>query len=199
MADGLARPEATGARRSLRAAGGNRRRVASDAESEQARRDFSLARGTPDRSQDPQVPHRGEARPAGLGTAFTIATRHFDRFPHLLDVTSLQPSLASATAASAIAADAAMVTELHDAHGVALYDFARHLGLSDEQAADALQEPILRLWRELRRGTLIERPPAWLYRTLYRLAMEQHRWREVRLPVPYPSPLTRAHRCAAGR
>lgn len=89
----------------------------------------------------------------------------------------MQPSLASATAASAIAADAAMVTELHDAHGVALYDFARHLGLSDEQAADALQEAMLRLWRELRRGTLIERPPAWLYRTLYRLAMEQHRWR----------------------
>lgn len=43
--------------------------------------------------------------------------------------------------------DAAMVTELHDAHGTALYDFARHLGLSDEQAADALQEAILRLWQ----------------------------------------------------
>ena len=70
-----------------------------------------------------------------------------------------------------------MVTELHDAHGAALYDFARHLGLSDEQAADALQEAILRLWRELRRGTFVERPHAWLYRTLYRLAMQQHRWR----------------------
>ena len=58
--------------------------------------------------------------------------------------------------------DAAVVTELHEAHGAALYDFARHLGLSDEQAADALQEAILRLWREMRRGTLIERPPAWL-------------------------------------
>ena len=38
-------------------------------------------------------------------------------------------------------------------------------GLSDEQAADALQEAMLRLWRELRRGTSIERPLAWLYRT----------------------------------
>jgi len=94
-----------------------------------------------------------------------------------LDVTSLQPLSASVTLASARATDAALVTELHDAHGAALYDFARHLGLSDEQAADALQEAMLRLWRELRRGTLIERPPAWLYRTLYRLAMEQHRWR----------------------
>lgn len=70
-----------------------------------------------------------------------------------------------------------MVTDLHEAHGAALYDFARHLGLTDEQAADALQEAILHLWRELRRGTVIGRPPAWLYRTLYRQAMQQHRWR----------------------
>jgi RNA polymerase sigma-70 factor (ECF subfamily) len=89
----------------------------------------------------------------------------------------LQPIVASRTRASSIAVDAAMVTELHDAHGAALYDFARHLGLSDEQAADALQEAILRLWRDLRRGTVIERPPAWLYRTIYRLAIDQHRWR----------------------
>ena len=100
-------------------------------------------------------------------------------------MTSLQPISADATHASPLAADAAMVTELHDAHGPALYDFARHLGLSDEQAADALQEAILRLWRELRRGAIIERPPAWLYRTLYRLAMEQHRWRH-RLSVLLP-------------
>ena len=86
--------------------------------------------------------------------------------------------MATGSHASPIAADAAMVTDLHDAHGAALYDFARHLGLSDEQAADALQEAILRLWRELQRGTFIERPLAWLYRTLYRLAMEQHRWRD---------------------
>ena len=92
-------------------------------------------------------------------------------------MTSLQPIAASGSQASPLVDDAALVTELHDAHGPALYDFARHLGLSDEQAADALQEAILRLWRELRRGTFIERPPAWLYRTVYRLAMEQHRWR----------------------
>ncbi len=89
----------------------------------------------------------------------------------------MQPVVARGSRASPIAADAAMVTELHDAHGAALYDFARHLGLSDEQAADALQEAILRLWREVRRGTFIERPLGWLYRTVYRLAMEQHRWR----------------------
>lgn len=92
-------------------------------------------------------------------------------------MTSSQPILASATERSPVALDAALVTELHEAHAAALYDFARHLGLSDEQAADALQEAFLRLWHELRRRTFIERPPAWLYRTLYRLAMEQHRWR----------------------
>jgi RNA polymerase sigma-70 factor, ECF subfamily len=92
-------------------------------------------------------------------------------------MTRLQPVVASGSHALPITADAAMVTELHDAHGAALYDFARHLGLSDEQAADVLQEAMLRLWRELLRGTVIERPLAWLYRTLYRLAMEQHRWR----------------------
>jgi RNA polymerase sigma factor (sigma-70 family) len=86
-------------------------------------------------------------------------------------------------------ADTALVTEVHAAHGAALYDFARHLGLSDEQAADALQEAILRLWRELGRGTEIERPPAWLYRTVYRLAMEQHRWqRRLSLLLPRLAP-----------
>jgi RNA polymerase sigma-70 factor (ECF subfamily) len=92
-------------------------------------------------------------------------------------VTSLEPVLATSGPASSIALDAAMVTELHDAHGAELFDFARHLGLSDEQAADVLQEAMLRLWREVRRGTQVERPLAWLYRTTYRLAMEQHRWR----------------------
>ena len=89
----------------------------------------------------------------------------------------MQPVVASGSLVGPIGADAAMVTELHDAHGAELYDFARHLGLSDEQAADALQEAFLRLWREVRRGTFIERPLAWIYRTLYRLAMDQHRWR----------------------
>ncbi len=101
----------------------------------------------------------------------------------------MQPFLATATQPDPHVVDTLMVTELHDAHGAALYDFARHLGLSDEQAADALQEALLRLWRELRRGTVIERPPAWLYRTLYRLAMQQHRWRHrVSLLLPRLAP-----------
>ena len=89
----------------------------------------------------------------------------------------MQPVTSDALRPMATAADAALVTELHESHGAALFDFARHLGLSDEQAADALQETLLRLWRELQRGTSIESPLGYAYRTCYRLAMAQHRWR----------------------
>lgn len=116
-------------------------------------------------------------------------TKHFAPSQRLLDVRNLQPTASSVAHAADISVDAEMVTDLHDAHGAELYDFARHLGLSDEQAADALQEAILRLWRELRRGVLIERPPAWLYRTVYRLAMQQHRWRRrLSLLLPQVAP-----------
>jgi len=73
--------------------------------------------------------------------------------------------------------DADLLADLHADHGSALYDFARHQGLTDDQAADAVQEALLRLWRELLRGISIDRPPAWLFRTVYHLAMAQHRWR----------------------
>ena len=88
-----------------------------------------------------------------------------------------QPVTEAASDSARAAADSAVVTDLHRSHGPALYDFARHQGLTDEQAADAVQETLLRLWRELRRGAVIENPPAWAYRATYRLAMDQHRWR----------------------
>ena len=89
----------------------------------------------------------------------------------------MQPSQVSAGEPIAMPVDAGVVSELHELHGSGLFDFARHLGLTDEQAADAVQEAFLSLWRELRHGAVVENPLGWAYRTTYRLAMEQHRFR----------------------
>jgi RNA polymerase sigma-70 factor, ECF subfamily len=58
-----------------------------------------------------------------------------------------------------------------------MFGFARRLGLGDEEASDAVQEAMLRLWRELDSGARIDDPDAWVFRTLYRLAMDGHRLR----------------------
>ena len=39
-----------------------------------------------------------------------------------------------------VVSDVTLVTDLHAAEGERLYNFARHLGLSDEEAADVVQE-----------------------------------------------------------
>jgi RNA polymerase sigma factor (sigma-70 family) len=59
----------------------------------------------------------------------------------------------------------------------ALFGFVRRLGLTDEQADDAVQEVFARLLAEHRRGVSIANPRAWAYRSIYRLAMDQHRLR----------------------
>jgi RNA polymerase sigma-70 factor, ECF subfamily len=74
-------------------------------------------------------------------------------------------------------ADRAMVADLHDRRGSELYGFARHLGLSPEEAGDAAQEALLRLWAAIDDGKAIAEPDAWVFRTLYRLCMDAHRWR----------------------
>jgi RNA polymerase sigma-70 factor (ECF subfamily) len=70
-----------------------------------------------------------------------------------------------------------LVTDLHERRGRELFGFARHLGLTDEAAQDAVQESVTRLWQTLRRGEPIENPDAWVFRTLYRVCMDEHRWR----------------------
>ena len=68
--------------------------------------------------------------------------------------------------------------------GAELWGLARHLGLTAEEADDALQETLLRLWGSLRDGQAIDRPDAWAFRTIYRIAMDRHRWsRRVRLLI----------------
>ncbi len=73
--------------------------------------------------------------------------------------------------------DPRLIEELQEQRGQALFGFARRLGLTDEQAADAVQETLLRLWRESHRGRPIEDRPAWAFRTIYRIAMDEHRLR----------------------
>jgi RNA polymerase sigma factor (sigma-70 family) len=68
-----------------------------------------------------------------------------------------------------------IVLDLERRHGQALFGLVRRLGLSDAQAADAVQEVLLRLWAELVAGTSIEQPKAWAFRAIYRIAMDQHR------------------------
>jgi len=74
------------------------------------------------------------------------------------------------------------VVQVQHERGSELWGLARHLGLSPEEADDAVQETLLRLWSSLRDGAEIERADAWAFRSLYRLAMDRHRWhRRVRL------------------
>ncbi len=91
-------------------------------------------------------------------------------------------------------ADHAMVAELHEQRGSELYGFARRLGLSPDEAGDAAQEALLRLWVAIDDGQQIGQPDAWVFRTLYRLCMDAHRWRRrvralaERLGPPQPAP-----------
>jgi RNA polymerase sigma factor (sigma-70 family) len=70
-----------------------------------------------------------------------------------------------------------LVIDLERRHGQALFGFVRRQGLADDLARDAVQETLLRLWRELQSGASIDNPRAWAYRAIYRLAMDQHRQR----------------------
>jgi RNA polymerase sigma factor (sigma-70 family) len=68
-----------------------------------------------------------------------------------------------------------IVVDVEQRHGQALFGFVRRQGLTDEQARDAVQEALMRLWHELRGGASIDNPRAWSYRAIFRLAMDQHR------------------------
>jgi RNA polymerase sigma-70 factor (ECF subfamily) len=74
-------------------------------------------------------------------------------------------------------ANRAIVADLHERRGAELFGFARHLGLDDEEANDAAQEALLRLWKAIDANEEISQPDAWTFRTLYRICMDAHRWR----------------------
>ena len=71
----------------------------------------------------------------------------------------------------------AMLIELEHDEGQALFGFALRLGLSETESQDAVQEALLRLWAQLGTGAPIDRPRNWTFRTIYRIAMDQHRLR----------------------
>ncbi len=69
----------------------------------------------------------------------------------------------------------AVVEAVNASHGQQLWGFARRLGLDDDEARDATQEALLRLWRVSSEGHVPDNAVAWTFRTLYRLAMDRHR------------------------
>jgi RNA polymerase sigma factor (sigma-70 family) len=69
------------------------------------------------------------------------------------------------------------VLDLQARRGQELFGFARRLGLDDDEATDAVQEAVVRLWQQLDRGIAIENADAWTFTTVYRIAMDQHRLR----------------------
>ena len=89
-------------------------------------------------------------------------------------------SLARAASGSVASADRdceRTVQGLYQRRSQEMFGFARRLGLADEEASDAVQETMLRLWRELDSGVEIADPDAWAFRTLYRVSIDGHRLR----------------------
>jgi RNA polymerase sigma factor (sigma-70 family) len=92
--------------------------------------------------------------------------------------------------------DQELVAAVHVRRGRELWTLARRLGLSADEADDAVQEALTRLWQQLRRGGGIRDAEAWAFRLVYRLAMDQHRMRRrlaglaqrLRQPAPELGP-----------
>jgi len=70
-----------------------------------------------------------------------------------------------------------IATEVDERYGQALFGFARRVGLTDDEAEDAVQESLTRLLGVLKAGTVVEDPRGWVFTALYRVAMDQHRLR----------------------
>jgi RNA polymerase sigma factor (sigma-70 family) len=77
----------------------------------------------------------------------------------------------------------AVLLELERSEGQALFGFALRLGLSEVEAQDAVQEALLRLWTQFAAGSSIENPRNWTFRTIYRIAMDEHRLRRRAMSI----------------
>jgi RNA polymerase sigma-70 factor (ECF subfamily) len=70
-----------------------------------------------------------------------------------------------------------ILREVDTEHGQSLLGLALRSGLADAAAEDAVQEALFRLWQEIRKGIDVIEPRAWTFRVLYRIAMDEHRFR----------------------
>jgi RNA polymerase sigma factor (sigma-70 family) len=70
-----------------------------------------------------------------------------------------------------------VLREVDQQHGQSLLGLAIRSGLAHDAAEDAVQEAMFRLWQEVRKGVDVIDPRAWTFRTLYRIAMDEHRIR----------------------
>ncbi len=70
---------------------------------------------------------------------------------------------------------AELVAAIEHDEGQALFGFALRLGLTDTEADDAVQETLVKVYLELRRGVAILNPRAWAFRACYRVCMDHHR------------------------
>jgi RNA polymerase sigma factor (sigma-70 family) len=122
-------------------------------------------------------------------------TEHLMRSPRLQDVISDRAFSIGETVAlgdSEVGNERALQL-LYQRRSQEMFGFARRLGLADEDASDAVQETMLRMWRELDSGTDVVDPDAWAFRVLYRLAVDNHRLRgrlrglAERLRAPRPA------------
>lgn len=75
------------------------------------------------------------------------------------------------------APDPGRIVDLERDHGQQLFGFVRRLGLTDQQAADCVQEVLLRMLAAVDRGVVVIDPKAWAFRSIYRLAMDEYRLR----------------------
>ena len=92
----------------------------------------------------------------------------------VIDMTPFRRSVTTAVASDAVES-ARIVIEVEERYGQALLGFARRTGLDAEQADDAVQEVLVRLFRTLRDGVAVNDPRAWAFRYIYRIAIDEHR------------------------
>jgi RNA polymerase sigma-70 factor (ECF subfamily) len=115
------------------------------------------------------------ARPCSHETVVSVGKR-FSSVLRRTGVSSERVRLASTFSDASEPLADRVVSDVDAQHGQDLLGFARRSGLDDTTAEEAVQDALVRLWLEIRSGATILEPRAWTFRTLYRIAMDHHRF-----------------------